>query len=199
MNSGMFISPRWRSRWRIPGRWWFRGASPKGDCTTNQNVPAQKRPVRAQKLSCSHAKTPLFSCESSLFREMKLAVFCPGAAVARPPRPISGAGRRHGGAAAATPAGGCENSWPKSYSVLCLFLGAIPWESVMSHRLTLLRPSPSAMGRAGCSAHPSLALREARFADSSPHEAWVRTRAGSCSNPLKTLKTAMGRSCNKLA
>ncbi len=64
--------------------------------------------------------------------------------------------RRRVGAASVTPAGGCENSWSKPYSVLCLFF--VPWESVMSDRLHR-GPSPSALGLEGCSARPRLALR----------------------------------------
>ena len=79
--------------------------------------------------------------------------------------------RRPVGAAPVTPARGCENCWPKSYSVLCLFFRAVPL--VERHeRQTSSRPMPSALGLDGCSARPRLAHREARLRRLLTREAW---------------------------
>ena len=87
---------------------------------------------------------------------MKVLVPVLGAAVARPSRQISAAGRRHGDAPSASrllrPQAARENCWPKSYSVLCLF-SVVRWESVMSDRLHRGHRH-SAMGLEGCSARP---------------------------------------------
>ena len=195
----MFISRRWRRSWRIPGRCRFRGVGQqptKRDCATNRKRARNRAkaclfsresfPVLMQKLPVPRNEIPCF-CTGRGGRSTASADFRDGPAPRR--RPV--------GAAPLTPAGGCENCRRKSYSVLCLFLGAVPWESVMSNRLHR-GPSPSAMGLEGCS-QPRLTLREARFAGSSPVRRGLRKRAGSCSNTLKTLKTAMRRPCSKLA
>jgi len=97
-----------------------------------------------------------------LFGEMKRPVPVPGAAVARPPQPISAAGRRHGGAASALHLLGQQGAVKTlgQNHILCYVcsLETVPWESVTSngfHR----GPSPSALGLEGCSARPRLALR----------------------------------------
>jgi len=195
----MFMSRRWRRSWRIPGRCRFRGVGQqptKRDCATNR------------KRARNRAKTSLFSCESSLlcanflpvmvlFCEMKLPVPGPGAAVARPARAISAAGRRHGGALSAPrllrPQGGsCK--WLAKV-IFCAMFVPRPMGERHGQQTSAHRPRQWPSEQARLSPHPS----RARFADSSPREARAPTRASSCSNALKTLKTAMGRPCNKLA
>ncbi len=198
----MFIIRRWRSSWRILGRCGFRGVGQqptKGDWTTKR--ACAKTSCFSRESSLFSCKSSLFSCESSLFCEMKLLLSGPGAAVARPPRPISAAGRRHGGAPSAPrllrPQAARENCWRKSYSVLCLFHRGRPMGE-RHEQQTSSRPSPFGNGpRRMLGSAPT--LREPASRTPPPREARARTRASSCSNPLKTLKTAMGRPCNKLA
>jgi len=180
----MFISRRWRRSWRIPGRWWFRGVDQqltKRDCTTKR----------------ARAKNFLYSRESCLFPTCYLPVTreyspCYGPVPRNEtPRCRTGSGgrstascdlrggpaprRRPVGAAPVRPAGGCEKFLAKV--IFCaMFVLSGPSHGRTSCA-TDFSPSPSAMG-----------LRRG-----------LRTRARSCSNPLKTLKTAMGRPCNKLA
>ncbi len=168
MNLSMFISRRRRSRWRMPGRWWFRGVGQqptKGDWTRNQ------------KRAGNRAKTSLRSCKN--FPALLQKFPAPRNKI---PRSWTGSGgrttgsvdlrggpapRRHPvGAAPVTPAGGCENSWSKPYSVLCLFLRARPMRERHEQQTS---SRPIALGNGpGCSAQPRLALRAAPFADCSP-------------------------------
>ena len=149
------MSRRWRRSWRIPGRCRFRGVGQqptKRDCATNR-----KRGRNRAKTSLFSCESSLFSCKSSLFREMKLPVPVPGAAVARLPRPISAAGRRHGGAPSAPrllrPQAAVKIVGESHILCYVCSFGPSPGESVMSHRLHR-GPSPSAMGLDGCSAQP---------------------------------------------
>ncbi len=130
--------------WRIPWRCGLQG------------VGRQKIVPGIGKRVWNHTKTSLFSCESFpvltqkfLFREMSFPVSAPGAwsldRFGRSPRRLAPR-RRLAGATPVTRTGGCENCWRTSHSVLCLFLRAVTWESVMSNRLHPSRPSPRAMG-----------------------------------------------------
>ena len=90
-----------------------------------------------------------------------------------------------------------ENCWRKSYSVLCLFLRGRPWESVheqlprWTHRRrqwprTMLDLAPASPSRG-----PLRGLSRVRRGGNKSQRL--------LSNHRKTLKTTMGRPCNKLA
>ncbi len=193
----MFMSRRWRRSWRIPGRCTFRrvGQQPtKRDCSTNQ-----ERPRNRAETSLFSRESSLFSCKSALFRETKPPLSVPGAAVARPPRPISSAGRRHGDAPSAPrllrPRAAVKIVGQSHIMCYVCSLRRVPRESGMSDR-----PHPSRPVALGPRWMPAASpFDRPASRDSSPVRRGVRTRASSCSNPLKTLKTAMGGPCDKLA
>ncbi len=142
-----------------------------------KNVPRNRA-----KTSLFPCERPLFSCKSSLFREMKLPVSGPGAAVARPPRPISAADRRHGGAPSAPrplrPQAAVKILGESHILCYICSLGSSHGESVMSNRLHPSRPIALGNG-------PRRMLASPRFASRGPlrgllkREAWAPTRASS--------------------
>ncbi len=172
----------------------------KGECATNR------------KRARDRAKTYLLSCKSSLlcanylavmvlFRGRKLAVFRTGSGGPRPPRAMSAACRGHGGARSAPrrlrPHAAVKIvGQSHSLCYLCSSRGSIGERHDQStSSFAAHRPRP----RASKDARLTPALREPRFADCSPVKGGCEKEPAFCSNPLKALKTAMGRPCNKLA
>src|SRR5271166_4324668 len=99
MILSMFISRRWHSWDGIgSGIWPATTTDEERLYYESKTCPESRKsfPVLVQKLPCYRAKVP---CSVKI----RFPVFVPGAAVARPPRPISAGGPRRGGALSAPP------------------------------------------------------------------------------------------------